>query len=349
MSRRTGTLVVAGFLLVALWAIAALIPVPYVVYSPGPVENTIGDVDGEPVIQVTGAETFPTEGRLDLTTVGVTSADADLDLMTALRAWVDPRYAVVPRELVYPEGTTSEQVQQENVQAMERSQETAKVAALREVGETVPESVVVETVVEGGPSDGLLEPGDVIRSVDGTPVTDPARVGEIVRAHSVGEPVTFVVARDGTDRTVEVTTEDNPQSPGNAYVGIGADSGYEFPFDVEIALGEDIGGPSAGLMFSLGIVDVLTPGAMTGGEHFAGTGTIDADAVVGPIGGIQQKITAAEDEGAALFLAPEGNCDEARGARNGDMAVVSVRTLDDALAAVAQAADGDLSGLPRCE
>ena len=349
MSRRTGTLVVAGFLLVALWAVAALIPVPYVVYSPGPVENTLGTFNGEPVIRVDGAETFPTDGQLDLTTVGVTSADADLDLMTALRAWVDPRYAVVPRELVYPEGTSADQVQEENVQAMERSQETAKVAALREVGETVPQTVVVETVLVDSPADGLLEPGDIIRSVDGTEVTDAAQVGELVRAHDVGDQVSFVISRDGADTTVDITTAENPDSPGNAFVGIGADNGYEFPFDVEITLGEEIGGPSAGLMFSLGIIDVLTPGAMTNGEHIAGTGTMDADGEVGPIGGIQQKIAAADEEGATVFLAPEGNCEEARGARNGDMAVVSVATLDDALAAVSQAAEGDLSGLPRCE
>ncbi len=349
MSRRTGTLVVAGFLLVALWAVAALIPVPYVVYSPGPVENTLGTYGGEPVIRVDGAETFPTDGQLDLTTVGVTSADADLDLMTALRAWVDPRYAVVPRELVYPEGTTPDQVQEENVQAMERSQESAKVAALREVGETVPQTVVVETVLVDSPADGLLEPGDIIRSVDGTAVTDASQVGELVRANAVGDQVSFVISRDGTDSTVEVTTAENPESEGNAFVGIGADNGYEFPFEVEITLGEEIGGPSAGLMFSLGIIDVLTPGAMTNGEHIAGTGTLDADGEVGPIGGIQQKIAAADEEGATVFLAPAGNCDEARGARNGDMAVVSVATLDDALAAVSQAADGDLSGLTRCE
>ncbi|MGH9261707.1 MAG: hypothetical protein ACRD08_17725, partial [Acidimicrobiales bacterium] len=148
MTRRSATLAVAGALIVALLAVAALLPVPYVVYSPGPVEDTLGEWDGSPDIQVDGAETYPTDGVLDLTTVGVTPADVKLDLLTALRAWADPNRAVIPRDLVYPEGTTAEESRAENAQLLERSQESAKVAALRELGYDVPEMVVVDAVLD---------------------------------------------------------------------------------------------------------------------------------------------------------------------------------------------------------
>lgn len=348
MSRRSATLGVAGVLLVALVAVAALFPVPYVVYSPGPVENTLGEYDGQKVIQVEGAPTYPTSGNLDLTTVGVTRASTELGLLSALRAWVDPRYAVVPRELVYPDDVTSEQVQQENAEQMSRSQESSKVAAIRKAGGTVPESVVVEAIVEGSPAVDRLKAGDVIRTVDGTAVTAAEQVRDLVQRHQPGEEVVFDVERDGEPTTVLVPTAAKADDPAVAVVGVSPAAGYDFPYEVEITLGEDIGGPSAGLMFSLGIYDTLTPGELTGGEHIAGTGTLTAAGEVGPIGGIQQKIVAADDEGAVAFLAPADNCAEASGARNGDMRVVRVATLDEAVTAVEAIAAGDLDGLPTC-
>jgi len=348
MTRRSATLSAAGALLVALIAVAALFPVPYVVYSPGPVENTLGEYNGQQVIQVEGHPTYPTSGRLDLTTVGVTRASNDLGLLSALRAWVDPRYAVVPRDLVYPEDVSAEEVKEENAEQMSRSQESAKVAALRQLGETVPQTIVVDAIVEDSPAVDRLKAGDIIRTVDGTEVTEAKKVSELVQLHTPGEDVTFGIERDGAPQTVTVTTTTNPQDSGKAFVGISPTAGYDFPFRVGINLGEDIGGPSAGLMFALGIYDTLTPGELTGGKHIAGTGTMTSDGEVGPIGGIQQKIVAADDEGASVFLTPADNCAEALGARNGDVQLVKVETLEDGVSAVQAVASGKTSDLPRC-
>jgi PDZ domain-containing protein len=333
--------------LVALIAGASLFPVPYVVYSPGPVEDTLGEWEGEPVIEIHGAETYPTDGVLNLTTVGVTPADRKLDLLRALQAWIDPDRTVVPRELVYPEDITAEEAREENAQLLERSQESAKVATLRELEIEVPEVVVVDSVVDGAPADGVLVPGDVVISVDGAPIAEPQDVVEAVTAHEPGETVEFVVERDGARRTETVGSQ-AAEDDGRAIVGFSPTIGYEFPVQIDVNIDERIGGPSAGMIFALAIYDTLTPGALLAGMHVAGTGNISPDGEVGPIGGIQQKIAAASEDGATLFLAPAGNCDEAAVADPGDMRVVRIETLDDAIAAVETAAAGDTDSLPSC-
>ena len=347
MSRRMSTLAVAGALLIALIAGASLFPVPYVVYSPGPVEDTLGEWEGQPVIEIDGAETYPTEGVLNLTTVGVTPADRKLDLLRALRAWVDPDRTVVPRELVYPDDVTADEAREENAQLLERSQESAKVATLRELGYDVPEVVVVDSVVDEAPADGVLVPGDVVISVDGAPIATPEDVVEAVTAHEPGETVEFVVERDGTRRTESVGSQP-AEDDGRTIVGFSPTIGYEYPVQIDVNIDERIGGPSAGMVFALAIYDTMTPGALLDGMHVAGTGTISADGEVGAIGGIQQKIAASSDDGATLFLAPAGNCDEAVLADPGDMRVVRIETLDDAIAAVETAAVGDTDSLPSC-
>jgi PDZ domain-containing protein len=343
MTRRTATLAFAGAILVVLVAVAALLPVPYVVYSPGPMENALGD----DVISVEGAETFETEGVLNLTTVGVTPADVRLDLLSAMQAWVDPNRAIVPRDLVYGPDETAEQVREENARYMQRSQDSAKAAALRELGYDVPESVVIEMVVDGSPADGTLEPGDVVEEVDGEPVTTPQDVIDAVRAHEPGETIDVVVDRSGEMLTATVGTVESDE--GHAQVGAGVSVGYKFPIQVEVHINERIGGPSAGMIFALAIYDTLTPGALLEGLRVAGTGEINGDGEIGAIGGIQQKIAAAVDDDIELFLAPASNCDDVAGARNGDMQVVSIETLDDAIEAVEAAAAGDTDSLPSCE
>ena len=347
MSRRVATLAVAGGLLVALLAAASLLPVPYVVYSPGPVEDTLGEWEGQPVIEIHGAVTYPTSGVLDLTTVGVTPADRKLDLLRALQAWLDPDRTVLPRELVYPKDVTAEQAREENAQLLERSQESAKVATLRELGFEVPEVVVVDSVLDDAPADGLLVPGDVVISVDGAPIAVPQDVVDAVTAHEPGETVEFVVERDGERQTVTVGSQ-AAENDGRTIVGFNPTIGYEYPVEIEVNIDDRIGGPSAGTVFALAIYDTLTPGTLLDGMHVAGTGVISPDGEVGPIGGIQQKIAAASEEGATLFLAPAGNCDEAAAADPGDMRVVRIETLDDAIAAVETAAAGDTSSLPSC-
>lgn len=345
--RRTITIAVSGALLVALVAVAALLPVPYVALSPGPTENTLGAYDGIEVIVIEGEQTYPTEGNLDLTTVSVTRADSELQLLDALKLWADPEVAVVPREQIYPPNVGAEVVRERNAEQMVTSQQNAIVAALRELDIDVLDRVVVHSIVEGAPALGRLEAGDVILAVDGEEVSEVAQVGDLITGHEPGEDVTFTVKRDGEQLDVTVATEEATEGEPRAVVGILPAMGFDFPFEVEITLGEEIGGPSAGLLFALGIVDKLTPGALTDGAHVAGTGTIDADGTVGAIGGIQQKVAGARNVGATVFLVPADDCAGAVAAGIDDIQLVRVETLDDARSSLDAIADGS-PDFPRC-
>lgn len=350
MTRRSVTLSVAGALIVALLAVAALFPVPYVVYTPGWLEDTLGENDGEPVIQVAGDDvsTYPTDGQLDLTTVAVTSADTELDLLTVLRAWFDPDRAVVPRNLVYQEGETAEESREQSARQLTRSQETAKAAALRQLGYEITEEIVVVQVLDGMPADGVLELGDVILEVDGAEVESPADVAEVIADREPGDDVGFTLRRD--DETISVTAGTEPaEDDGRPLVGFAPDWGFDLPVDIEIGIDERIGGPSAGLIFALAIYDRLTEESLVEGRHLAGSGEISGEGEVGTVGGLPQKIAAAEDDGVELFLAPRGNCSDVLTANNGDMPVVPVDTLTEAIDVIETYTEDESAELPRCE
>lgn len=346
MSRRVATLGSAGFAALLLVALTALLPVPYVLLTPGPTANTIGTTDeGVPLIRVEGRETFPTEGHLDLTTVAVTGEPGnDIDLLRAVVGWVDGESAVVPREQVYPPQENAEEARQRNAADMQNSQQDATIAAMRALA--VPVSAVdVRSVLEDAPARGKLEAGDVILSVDGRPVRAAKDVRTAVAAHRPGEEVVLRVQRDGRELDARVLTREVDDAGGRRPV-IGIVPGERYPFTVDISL-EDIGGPSAGLMFALGIVDKLTPGALNGGQYVAGTGSIDPDGNVGPIGGIRQKLVGAREKGATVFLTPARNCAEARTDIPDGLRLVRVGTLAEALAAL-DVVRGGPGELPSC-
>ncbi len=331
MSRRVATMTLTAVLLVALIAVAWLVPVPYAIMSPGPTENTLGNVDGKPVVEIRGHRTYDTNGQLDLTTVAVSPPDQKLDLFSVLGGWIDPTVAVVPHDFLYPGDPSPQQVEQENVEAMQTSQQSAIAAALREAKQTVTSAVLVQAVIKDTPAVDKLKAADVILTVDGTTVTDEQQVVSLVGKHKPGDPIRFSVRRDGRQVDVTVVAGKNPDDPKRAFVGINPHNGYEFPFDVRINLGQDIGGPSAGTMFALAIVDKLTPDKLTDGKHIAGTGTIEGDGRVGPIGGIQQKIAGARDKGATTFLVPSDNCAAAAGAHVDGIRLVRIKTLTSAV------------------
>ncbi|HTE73394.1 MAG TPA: PDZ domain-containing protein [Actinomycetes bacterium] len=346
MSRRTLTLAVAGFLVVLLSAIAALLPVPYVALEAGPVTDTLGSVGKTQLIRIDGRETYPVSGNLDLTTVHVLGGPgSQLGLVTALRGWLDDGIAIVPEDTVYPPGETAEEAEKESAAEMRDSQENATTAALRELGIPVEITSFVQDVPEGSPSSGKLETGDELVAIDGTPVAGGTQLRELITAHDPGDEVRVTVRRDGEERTETVTTE--RAEDGRAIVGITTRDEADYPFTVDISL-EDVGGPSAGLMFALGIVDKLTPGSLTDGAHIAGTGTIDDTGHVGAIGGITQKMLGAERAGATVFLAPAGNCDEAKETVPDGLRLVKARTLSSAVSSLEQLAEGRTQGLPRC-
>ncbi|WP_189080824.1 YlbL family protein [Mangrovihabitans endophyticus] len=326
--RRRGITVLLGALITAILAVGVMaVPLPYVVLKPGPTVNTLGSDNGKQVIQVTKAETSTSAGQLRLTTVGV---QPDVELVWAIRGWFSREQAVVPRELIYPPDRTEKQVEAQNQQEFASSQTSAETVALRELG--YPVQVYVKKVTDGSPAVGKLAADDVLTSVDGTKVTGPQNLTDLIRAKPEGSTLTIGYVRDGKPGTVAIATRsaaaDEPPR-----IGVEIAQKQPHPFTVKIDL-DEIGGPSAGLMFTLGIIDKLKPADLTGGKIIAGTGTIDDAGKVGPIGGIPQKLVGAKEAGAQLFLVPAGNCAEAlRNAVSG-LPMAKVTTVDDALTAL---------------
>jgi len=353
VSGRRRTLVVSGTLLAGLVLVAALLPVPYVIFRPGPLTDVLGEGEGgEPIITAEGAQTYPTDGSLSITTVGVTPAGARMDLLAALQAWLDPEKAVVPRDVVYPGNPSTEQAREENAAVFAGSQQLAAVAALRHLGYDVPEQadqVVVQQVLDGAPAEGVLEAGDVIVAAAGEGVLVPDDVVTRVSAAEPGAAVPVTVLRDGELLDLQVPTKASEADPQKAAIGVVVSPSWDLPVDVSIDVPGEIGGSSAGLVFTLGVIDRLTPGALLGGASVAGTGEIRPDGTVGPISGIQQKIAGARAEGKRLFLAPADNCGSVVGAAPGDMVVTPVSTVDDAVAAIEAFTAGEADSLPRCE
>ncbi|MBW3620758.1 MAG: PDZ domain-containing protein [Actinobacteria bacterium] len=311
-------------------------PSCYVALLPGPTEDTLGLVELGP-----GTERHVSTGELLLTTVAV---EADLDLSEWLRYAISPRVDEVPREQLFPSGEDAGEVAARNAALMENSQLDATVAALQELGydfDTDFDGARVEELQEPSAVDaGQLEPGDVIVAVDGEPVADNREVVDLVGRLAPGDDVTLSRLRDGTTRDVTLTLVPAPEDASQPRLGVLLSSYLELPVDVHIDAGV-IGGPSAGLMFTLGIIELLGEDDLTGGAVVAGTGTIDRDGRIGPIGGIRQKVlgaTSRGDEGppAAVFLVPEGNMAEAAGAPvERALTLVPVATLDDAMRALA--------------
>jgi PDZ domain-containing protein len=337
-------------ILVVIVGIAAFAPSPYVVEKPGPVYNTLGSVSVDdsdvPLIDIADEKTYPTDGSLDMLTVTIAgSRDRPESWLDVALASIAPSQAVLDVDDVYPEGETVEQSNEEGQQEMETSQKEAVAAALRHLDYSFSSTLSVTGVVDGTPADGVLEAGDVIRTFDGTEVSDVSTLRTLIADHGTSSPASIGIERGGAASEVQVTPADNN---GTAVIGVELSSDYDFPFDVKIQL-ENVGGPSAGQMFALGIIDKLTPGALTGGADVAGTGTISASGDIGAIGGIRQKLYGAKDAGADYFLAPTTNCDEVTGHVPSGLTVFAVATLDDSLTALETVASGgDTSALPTC-
>lgn len=332
-----------GIAAVATLALAFL-PSPYVVETPGPTFDTLGATDAGPLITIAGAETYPTDGELRLLTVSLLgNPQRPLTWIDVAEAYIDPSDGIIPMDAAFPPQVSVEQSNEAGRIEMENSQSAAVAAALLREGFEVVSDVRVAGVVPGSPAEGVLEEGDRILRVNGEDAYDVYSIRASVAA--VDGPTTFDIQRGEQPLTVEVT----PAVEGEQkIVGIYPSNEFGFPFQVDIQL-PNVGGPSAGMMFALGIVDELTPGAMTAGARWAGTGTISALGDVGPIGGIVQKMHGAVESGATLFLAPVENCGEVAGRVPDGLTVFAVDTLDDAITAIETVAtDADTSALPTC-
>jgi PDZ domain-containing protein len=329
MSRRSLTLLIASIGTAVAIAVSVLVPVPYVILGPGPTLNTLGqDSSGKPLITISGRASYPVSGHLNMVTVSYQGCQGDrFNIFTALVAWLNPHQAVVPESEICPAGQTQQQTQQQDTQQMTGSQQAATAAALSQLRIPYSAQVVVVRAEKGLPAYGVLRAGDVITAVDGKPVTSQAGLTAVIAAHPAGATLTVAITRDGQSKQVQVATK---ESGGHPVMGVEVTGQFKFPFAVTISVG-DIGGPSAGLMFALGIVDKLTKDNLTGGKFIAGTGEIEASGKVDAIGGIQQKMVGARNAGATVFLTPASNCADTKGAVPAGLRLVKVSTLGQAV------------------
>src|SRR5947209_19619603 len=329
MSRRSLTLLIAAIGTAVAIAVSVFVPVPHVILGPGPTLNTLGkDSSGKPLITISGRATYPTSGHLNMVTVSYQGCQGDrFNIFTALVAWLNPHQAVVPESEICPAGQSQQQTQQQDTQEMTSSQQTATAAALTELHIPYSTQVVVAQIEKGLPAYGVLKAGDVITAVDGQPVTSQAGLTKMIAAHPAGSPLAVTITRDGQRKQVKVSTR---ESGGRRVMGVQITGQYKFPFNVAISVG-DIGGPSAGLMFALGIIDKLSKLDLTGGKFIAGTGEIEPSGKVDAIGGIQQKMIGARNAGATVFLTPAANCADTKGAVPAGLRLVKVSTLAQAV------------------
>jgi PDZ domain-containing protein len=316
--RRRGRVIGWAILILALVAavIVGLMPAPYVIEKPGPVFNTTGEtrVNGAnvPVIQISGAKTYPTRGTLDMLTVDVDGSPGyPPNWAEVASAWFDPSQAVVPMDEIYAPQETTKQSNQEGAEEMTDSQQEATAAAFGEQHIAYKSVVSVDSTIKGSPAAAFLKAGDILLSVNGKTFHNTDQLHSLIVANGTSKPMTLVFTRKGVSQTVTFTPE---KTSSGATLGVYIDQKFTFPISVKIQL-QDVGGPSAGMMFALGIIDKLTPGALNGGQKIAGTGTITAGGTVGAIGGIRQKMYGARDAGAKYFLAPASNCGGSDGVR----------------------------------
>jgi len=350
-SARARAVILAAVSLLVLVAVAVLLPVPYVKIGPGPTFNTIGEDDGRPLVEIGASPeypVYPVTGNLDMTTIMEWGGPrGGLTVFQAIASWLDPDDAVVPRELLYPDDVSGDDVRKQNAEMFSTSQSHAIAAGLRYLDIPVTEEVVATAVFEGSPAAATIRAGDRILTIDSIPVTEAGVVVEAVRAAPIGTTFTLEIER-GPERTpqeVTVTSAANPDDATLPYIGLQMGYFYRGPMPISFTL-QDIGGPSAGLFFALAIVDKLSADDLAAGRHIAGTGTISPDGGVGPIGGIRQKLAGAADAGAGLFLMPQAHCDEARGFVPEGMTVVPVETLSNAVEAIKDWRQG--APLPTC-
>jgi Lon-like protease len=331
MSRRSVTLLVAAAGVLIALAVAVIAPVPYVALTPGPTLNTLGTLSGKPLIEVKGHRIYPTTGNLNMVTVSFSGGPGThFNIFAALRSWLSPHDAVVPSSEIFTPGDTPQQVARVDTEEMAGSQQTATAAALCQLKIGFRTIDTVQSTMKGMPAASVLRPGDVITAVDGTPVTCRSDAGTLIKERKPGAPVQLTILRHGRTIPARLTSADVQGEP---EIGVYLVESFVFPFSVTISVG-DIGGPSAGLMFALGLIDKITTDNLTGGRFIAGTGEIEADGTVDPIGGIQQKMAGARAAGATIFLTPAANCPNTAGAVPAGMRLIKVSSLAGAIAAL---------------
>ncbi|HUG32026.1 MAG TPA: S16 family serine protease [Acidimicrobiia bacterium] len=312
-----GSLFVAGFLSLVAWNIE----LPYLAYSAGPVSDAADTVAAEQV------EVYPPEGELLMLTV----LSQDVNIFEAVIAGFDPTIDLVPKQAVRREGETDENYRNRVLQQMDQSNYRAITVALEYLGyEMLPTEVVVNEIVDGVPAEEVLELGDTVLSVNGNSIGELADFAPALEGFEVGDVIDLVVLRGDEEIELEVELAERGDEPETPMIGIVLGQLTKPPFPISLQSG-DVGGPSAGLMHTIAIIDSLTEGELTAGRVVAGTGTIGVDGTVGNIGGVRQKVVAAEAAGAEFILVPQGNYEVAQTAPHESIQIVPVATLDEAI------------------
>ncbi len=333
-----------SFIFVALLLLVALFaPLPYVLVEPGTPDNTFGKVKGKQVVEITGRESYSTTGKLHITSIWVTNPESPLHSFELIRAWADGERSVQPREAFYPKGADPKEVRKESVADMKNSQVASTIAALNYLKIPFTEQLVIKGFTENSPNKSAVEKEDQIISLNGEKITSSSQLRKLI-LNTKDETIELGVIRNKRELLVPVKVQ-TVQSDGSSknVIGILVSEDYEFPFTVKIRL-KNVGGPSAGLIFSLAIIDKLTKEDLVRGRNIAGTGTISPSGKVGPIGGIEEKLIGAAREGATLFFAPALNCPDIRHTPKG-LRVVAVDNLGEAITAL-RATDPET--LPMC-
>lgn len=345
VNRRILTLLVALVPIVAFGVLLSVVTVPFVSLGPGPTFNTLGEVEGKQVVDIKGTAgsgdlVHPTSGHLNMTTV---SQRDGLTLGQAMALWMSGREQLVPRDLVYPPDKSKSEIDEANNSDFKKSEDSAEYAALAFL--KYPVAVTVQSVTDPGPSAGKLRDGDAIDGVNGTPVANLDEFQALLKKTKPGDQLVIDFRRKNAPPGVTtITLGDNPDRD-YGFLGVGVLDAPWAPFSIDFHLA-NIGGPSAGLMFSLAVVDKLTTGDLNDGKFVAGTGTITGEGKVGSIGGITHKMLAAKEAGASVFLVPADNCTEARSAPQDGMDLVKVETLTQAVDALHTISAGGEP--PRC-
>lgn len=339
---------------IALSLVLFFIPFPYVIFSPGPTYDVLasGSKDGGKLIEVKDAKTYPTDGHLLMTTVSsLGGPTSSVNLASLIYAWFDPNSQILDEKTVFPKELKAQTVERINTAQMDQSQMLAQAVALGNLGYTVSVTTTVVDDKENALPPGLA-PGDVLEWIEvkgkrRVLLTDANALPKFMSLVPPQETVKLGVRRDSTHLQVEVKTKENPNNSGSL-LGIYIANSVKVPLNIEFHL-KDVGGPSAGLMFALGLVDELTSESLTGGHTIAGTGALSLNGKVEAISGIAQKMAGAKDDGATYFLAPRSNCKDVIGHVPSGLQVFSVDSFTEGLSTLKAIASGNTAGLKSCE
>jgi PDZ domain-containing protein len=324
----------AKFFFFSLMIITLAAPIPYVFFKPGVPNNVMGSL-----IEINDAKSYGSNGKLYITSILVTSPDAPVLGAETLYNWAIGPHVVLPREMIYPPAIPGQRIERDSRDEMTGSKITATAAALQYLGYKIEKIYFISQIREYSKAGGILQPGDRIISVDGSVIENIEEIRSSYSDRNIGDIIEIKIERQ-VDDEIEILTErielvGNGEPGGDNQkpaIGVLVGTSAKFPIDIDFNI-RGVGGPSAGMIFAIGIVEKMTPEDLLRGRKIAGTGAITADGNVQGIGGIEEKMIGAARKGATLFLAPRENCPDIKNVPD-NLKVIPVSTLSEAIAAL---------------